>query len=187
MIIALTGPKSAGKNYFADFTIKSNPNRMVSQIAFADPIKEDIISMFDLNSEIEYDEFKRVDVSFKINITGKTHQVSGRKIVRGYGMLKRSHNPDQFVDYVSNAINRFPQCTWIITDLRFANELDFLKKANATIIKIKRHGVMYDGHLTEMDFVDDEDCKYVITNDGSLNDYERSIRLLWEDFWEDKK
>jgi len=178
MIIALTGPKSAGKDYFANFAIRSNPQQMISKIAFADPIKNDIITIFGLISELEYDEFKRADITFDIN--GYTNHIDGRKIVRGYGMMKRSFDPDQFVSYVRAETQKFPQAVWIITDLRFQNELDWLREAKATIIKIKRDGVYYDGHVSEIDLVPDSECDFAITNDGSIADYERSIKLVWK-------
>ena len=123
----------------------------------------------------DYDELKRSNVV----VCGR--EMPGREIVRNYGMLKRSYDPDQFVRYVADNIKAMSDCIWIITDLRFENELKFLKTNDAKIVKVIRKDIHYDGHITEQNIVKDADCDYIIHNDGSLQDYERSIDAVWSE------
>lgn len=173
MIIALTGSKGSGKDLFYNVIKREYPQLDIRKIAFADPIKDQIMHIFNLKTESEYDKFKRTDVNFKV--CGSQHVQDGRHIVREIGMMMRNYDVNQFTNYVQGQISANPKATWVVTDLRFDNELALLKKLDAIVIKIKRTDCVYDGHVTETEFPDEE-CSSVIMNDGGLNDYEAAIK-----------
>ena len=86
-VIAFTGPKGSGKDTAASIANKLIPNSEV--IAFADPIKEVIMSLFDLATVEQYDMFKRTQLNY--TLPGYlSHGVPGRNVVREIGMLMRS-------------------------------------------------------------------------------------------------
>jgi len=59
---------------------------------------------------------------------------------------------------------------WIITDTRFENEAEAIKKAGGIIIRVNRPGVKpTNDHPSEVG-LDHYDFDYVITNDGSIED-----------------
>ena len=66
---------------------------------------------------------------------------------------------------------------WIVTDLRFRNELTLLRNLNASIVKINREGILYDGHVTEVEF-EDTDVDYVLLND-ELKALEQKVHDLF--------
>jgi hypothetical protein len=178
MIIALAGPKGVGKNHFFN-EAKSIFNRFAwKQIAFADPIKNNIIDIFNLTNENDYDIFKRSSISVNNN------NIEGRDIVRKIGMLMRSYDENQFVNYVKNKIesdsnnSACPPC-WVITDLRFHNEYELIKnQLHGKIIKIKNNNIQYDFHVSELEF-DDNLCDFVfdVTN-LSEKEYKRKLLTL---------
>lgn len=175
MIIALTGSKGSGKDEFFKIAAKNFPQLNICKIAFADPIKHEIINIFNLESEDQYDRLKRTNLYWTSRMGQNTpHEVSGRHLVREIGMLMRSYDEDQFVEYVMNEVASEPQSVWVITDLRFDNELEAIKKANGIIIKVVRKGMEYDGHATETE-IRDEDCTSIIHNDNTLVEYESKI------------
>lgn len=176
MIIALHGAKGSGKDEFFKIASERNPN--LKKIAFADPIKHHICNIFGLDSELAYDQFKRAEL--RSNLGDKYFQVDGRRVVREIGMLMRSYNEDQFTEYVEDAVYSDPNATWIITDCRFPNEVDMVRKLGGCIVKIKRPGIDYDGHVTESELPDNE-VHFVIDNDGSLEDYKNKIINFLED------
>jgi dephospho-CoA kinase len=168
-IIALTGPKGSGKDTVAQ-TIVDIAGELfdVKTIAFADPIKQVVQHIFqlDTSSVEEYDTLKRSELSWN-----STFKVSGRHVVREIGMLMRSYNEDQFTNYVEQEIMNSNEAwnVWVVTDLRFNNEYTLMKKFSAKIVKVTRPGYNYDGHVTEQGF-NDSFVDYIIENNGSFED-----------------
>lgn len=172
MIIGLTGCKGSGKNHFYHVVKREFPQLDVRQIAYADPIKKEIMHIFSLVSEDEYDRFKRTLLNFDIN--GVRKWQDGRHVVREIGMMMRNYDPGQFVAYVEREIKKAPNAVWCVTDVRFDNEIASLKAMDAILLKINRMGYHYDGHITETE-IPDRLCTNIIDNKGSLEDYEAAI------------
>ena len=165
-IIALTGPKGSGKDTVAQMIARQYES--VITIAFADPIKEVIQDLFDLDKSTigHYDDFKRTTLRY--NLPGYSELgVSARHVVREIGMLMRSYDDKQFTDYVCDAIRSQPDKIWIVTDLRFDNEYMVLKGLGAKIINIMRPTYEYDGHITERGF-NESLVDFQLMNDGNL-------------------
>jgi hypothetical protein len=186
-IIGITGNKGSGKNTVADIIgdLYHDPDKDLrfNSIAFADPIREKINYIFKLNGTITaYDDFKRSIVSTTDTDMG-SHSVSGRHVVREIGMLMRYYNPNQFVDYVEDKINFLTRVNYIVTDLRFDNELEFLKRKNAFIVKVVRdEDTATDSHITERGF-DDSQCDVVIYNNGSIEELTEKVRAVFDKFY----
>ena len=170
LVIGLHGAKGSGKDQFYKAVKAAFPHLKIRKIAYADPIKHEICHIFDLVDEEQYDLFKRTKVEYRLP-GYLTHFVDGRRIVREIGMLMRKYDEDQFTQYVQDQIKADPEAIWCITDLRFDNELASIRQIGGIVIKIKRGGVDFDGHVTETEF-DNKDCDYVIHNvDLSLEQY----------------
>ena len=171
IVIGLTGAKGSGKDQFFRAARRGLANMDIRQIAFADPIKHQIQQIFRLRDEREYDEFKRSSIQYDTG-GGAGRLVEGRRIVREIGMLMRSYNSNQFVEYVEREIKLAPAAIWCITDVRFQNEVDLVTRSlNGILIKIRRTGHEYDGHVTETE-IPDSACSTVIYNDNvSLDEY----------------
>lgn len=177
IVFALHGAKGAGKDEFFKITKKFFAGIDVRKISYADPIRKEICRIFNLQGEEEYDQFKRTELTF--NLLDETNVVHGRQVVREIGMMMRSYNVNQFVDYVEREIEASPESIWCITDLRFDNELKSVRALDAVVVKILRAGVGYDGHVTEMEFPNSV-CDYVVHNDGDIGEYEYEVVSLVE-------
>jgi len=95
----------------------------------------------------------------------------------------RYYNPNQFVDYVEDKINFLTRVNYIVTDLRFDNELEFLKRKNAFIVKVVRdEDTATDSHITERGF-DDSQCDVVIYNNGSIEELTEKVRAVFDKFY----
>lgn len=69
-----------------------------------------------------------------------------------------------------------PMPNWIITDTRFPNEAEAIKKAGGIIIRIERPGVKpINPHPSETS-LDDWNFDAVINNDGQIEDFIQKIR-----------
>ena len=183
-IIALTGAKGSGKDTVGDIMqALSIPSDYASwrvpvkRIAFADPIKRQIEHIFNLSTSNndQYDLFKRSVLNYDI-AEQETRSVEARHVVREIGMLMRSYDEKQFVNYVRAAITNDPNAIWVITDLRFDNEYMMLREMGAIITKIVRPQVYSDGHITERGFGDHMVDK-IIMNDGNMEYLE--TRVEW--------
>lgn len=163
IIIGLHGAKGSGKDQFFKSAKQQFPKLDIRKIAYADPIKNEVCRIFNLNNEDEYDYFKRVHISYKVPGVESPIQVAGRQIVREIGMMMRRYDVDQFVDYVEHEIRKAPDAVWCITDLRFDNEWRSVRRMDGVVVKINRDGIDYDGHVTETE-LPDSDCDYILEN-----------------------
>lgn len=178
IVIGLTGPKGSGKDTVGQL-IKSNYKGVVTT-AFADPIRKVVEDIFQLPHELRpdsYDKFKRTNLLYDLPGIGM-EAVSGRRVVREIGMLMRSYNEQQFTAYTEGIFKQnAPSSLHVVTDVRFVNEYEMLKRYNAAIIKIVRPDYDYDGHITEKGFPD-EFVDFIINNDGDLGKLERSVTAV---------
>lgn len=185
-VIALAGAKGSGKDTVALFIKKNLEERHLDcqLVAFADPIKEKIKDLFNLDtsSNEEYDLFKRGIIHCDVNTWADeayNKVIPARHIVRDIGMLMRSYDESQFINYVKRKIESDHKKVWIVTDMRFENEYSLLKdEYNARMIKVKRDLADYDGHATEIEFSDYR-IRYLIDNNKSRSDLENeTIKVL---------
>jgi len=183
-IIALCGAKGSGKDTVAEL-IKDISLEPVHNIAFADPIKHEIQRIFNLdpNSNAQYDLFKRTDISFQLP-GYLSHQVEGRQIVREIGMLMRSYDESQFVNYVIDQIQARPSFVWVVTDVRFPNELHAMIQHGAKVINVVRPGYEYDGHVTERGFTGSK-FDYTIDNGGSVEDLRAKLLPIVKEIYKE--
>ena len=76
--------------------------------------------------------------------------------------------------FENNRIENF-----VISDVRFQNEADFVKKHNGLLIKVNRPGENNnDNHISETGIDDIKIYDILIQNSGSIFDLYEKIRLL---------
>jgi len=164
MRIALIGKAGAGKDTIADYLVQ---NYDFKKFAFADKIKE-----------IVYDLFP--DAGPK-----------PRKLLQDVGMFFRGIDKDVWVKYLCRKVEKEPGNV-VVTDVRFKNELEGLRKLGFIPIKveaaeeIRKHRLLErDGivdyerlyHISETE-LDDVTCYYRVVNNGGLEQLYENIRLL---------
>lgn len=142
MIIGIQGYKGSGKDYVAD--VLADALGAAEKVAFADPIKNTVMSIFGLTSVEEYDEFKRIPHF----VFGRW--VQGRDIVRGIGMFARSANENFFTTQLAKTITENVNNSehFLITDVRFDNEVELILHDLGGIV-IEVQGGEPDGHVSE--------------------------------------
>ena len=166
LIIGLIGPKGSGKDYAYSILFKHFDN--VDRVAFADPIKNTICELFSLHPE-QLELLKRctqLDVT-NHETTGCYGSGPGRVFVRNSGMLMRTYDDQQFNRYVENKIKDNPNTTWVVTDVRFPNEVELIKRLGGVLIEIHREGYAYDHHVTESGELPHD---HLVVNDENFED-----------------
>ncbi len=77
--------------------------------------------------------------------------------------------------WVNTLFNRYDKNTnLLITDLRFPNEYEEIKKRGGIVIRINRSNENSSNHISEC-ALDNHNFDYVINNDGTLYDLEISV------------
>jgi hypothetical protein len=79
---------------------------------------------------------------------------------------------------IGTIVNCVDYPNWIITDTRFPNEAEAIKKAGGIVIRINRPGVQpINPHPSETS-LDDWEFDAVINNDGDVSDIVHKVGLL---------
>lgn len=77
--------------------------------------------------------------------------------------------------WVNAALDNLPPGLYAISDCRFLNEAEAIRKRGGKVIRIERPGVgPANSHPSETS-LDDYDFDHVIVNDGSLKDFQKRL------------
>lgn len=168
-LIGLSGKFGVGKDTAAEWIVKKHPEYKV--VAFASALKRIVAIMTSTTEESQYTREGKAFVP-----PGFEHSVG--KYQQILGMLGREHFRDDI--WVNIALNT-PAEYKIITDVRFPNEVEAIKKAGGVVIRINRYGVVLnDGrdvnHCSET-ALDNYKFDWIIDNNGSLADFKHA--LFW--------
>jgi len=172
MIIGVTGKKFHGKNTVADFYVK---NHNFKELSFAEPLKKVCKAMFDFSDEQLYGNLKET-IDERWGITPRTtFQFVGTDLVRNkiYNIL-----PDigenfwvkRFEMELSQLLVNEQSRNIIISDVRFPNEAEIIKKLGGIIIKVVRPDIKNNDLHTSENLIDEISADYNIINDGSIDD-----------------
>jgi len=140
MLVGLVGLKGSGKDTVGDLLVK---HHNFYKVAYADPIKIKVCEMLGLNLS-EYDGFKRSTLESK---NSKNSKINGRDFVVGVGMMMREFDQNQFVSYVDSEIKKHKNV--VVTDVRFLNEVDHLRKLNGLVVEVDRGLTNHSTHISE--------------------------------------
>jgi hypothetical protein len=157
--LGLVGKKQSGKDTAFD-ALKAAFGNRVYRMAFADALKTEIC------------EFLRAD----LNLLNTHKNLSPfRKLLQEFGVWRRSQSEDYWLMKADSYV--FPKETElvVITDCRFLNESEWIKRKGGKLIRITRPGLdLGDTHSSEVEqdkiFVDMH-----IANDQTKLRLERQI------------
>lgn len=161
ILIGLLGKKRSGKSTCGKYI---QENFAFENLAFAEGVK--YVSMK------RYSLMKNQMETYKDNIDhrwGKTP----RDIFKEIGMNARKYDSDYWIKYLCNSITKKlqsdPLVNFVISDVRFQNEADFILKHGGYLIRVVRPGLLdnEDNHISEME----GDCIQVdveIHNDSTI-------------------
>jgi hypothetical protein len=168
MIIGISAKSGAGKDQVATIL----KERGFTRLAFADAVKrlcKNYIGMTD--SELS-DENKDLPIP-------RFNGVTGREIIIKMGEAVRGVYPNAWVDRVLPYLDL--EYDYVITDVRFEEELKALRDMGAVILRVERPGHVSThscaGHVSEQ-MSDKEIYDYKIVNDGTLEDLKDKVLRL---------
>lgn len=192
MIIGLTGEARSGKDTMADYLVSEYGFLKAS---FATALRMEVAEAFGVEVdllEIDKDNYsplmhieKCTDMDF-IHILDKHRHLSDngmfspRKILQLWGTeLRRSQDSDYWVNPVRNRILSDSSQSWVVSDMRFANEHIALTDIGAISVKIINPRVKTVSKHSSEEFWKTCKADHEILNDGSKEEmYERIDRII---------
>lgn len=177
-IIALCGQRGSGKDLVADTIMELlhgiKPTRKLS---FTNQTKELLMATFGIRDQMEWASFTHGKVTLP---NGKER--SGKEIYRIISMRLRSMNAEHFVERLKDDIfnyktyhpELYDDVVFIVTDVRFRDEVKWCKANNIPLIKVKRDTAIYDSTVNEME-VEDFLCDHFIDNNRSEKELKESL------------
>lgn len=150
-IVGICGKAGAGKSTVAEYLVK---HYQAGKLAFADPLRAMLMPAIDLlyyNEPVEVVEEK---IKAKKDEPIDCFGTSPRKLLQGIGALMREHNPDVFVKLTQRKIDMLNELdsiilkftgvptthavTYVIDDLRYDNEAQWIKDSGGKIFRLTR-------------------------------------------------
>jgi hypothetical protein len=198
MIIGLAGKKGVGKDTTAKLIIKELLLKLHTEdcrlVSFADPLKEFIINVIGIPRELVYgdDISKNTLTSIKWeNVSGWLYQrfehsrldkvyLSCREVLQIFGtdIIRENFGKDVWVNAMRIRINKNPELTYIIPDMRFLNEFEMIKSYGGKVWKVLGdRGKCGDGHksVTELDDVKKWDFEIINNREQSIDDLQKQV------------
>jgi hypothetical protein len=177
MIIGLSGYARSGKDTAADRLVDSHG---FVRYSFAAPMKE---AMYILNPIVGSDgigsfKYKNLVDTYGLD-KAKESYPEIRRLLQVFGTeVGRNMFGENF--WVDLALNQINSKNSVISDVRFKNEADAIKKAGGQVWRINRHGVgPVTDHSSEID-LDDYSFDHIIDNDYSVVDLNNIVDMLLE-------
>lgn len=173
-LIGLVGVKHSGKDTVANY-IKSNYEHVTTH-AFAKPLKEACKTLFLFTDEQLHDPSQKEKMDERWNMSPRqAFQFIGTDVFRkticsDFWLLHFSFWFEQLQKTDNQIV--------VITDVRFQNEVDLLKKMGGTIIKINRQTELQDNHESEQGIHTLVNIDYEINNNSSLDDLYKETNSL---------
>lgn len=196
--VALCGKANSGKNTTAKLIADSLCSREdeYNMIAFADPIKEMVMTMFPwADKNCLYGSSKLRGNVIPKALDQEGNPLTYRRALIDLGSQGRAYNPLHWIDLFDYKVSNIKDNLLIdagpfgifvkkklvlCTDVRFRNEFDYLKSKDYFLIKIKRDSDIVINHSTEtnQDSIQEKEFNYVFSNNGTLNDLENEVKTI---------
>lgn len=139
-IIGLTGYKRSGKDTIGNYLVN---NYNFTRIAFADTLKEACKIIFGFTDEQVYgDDLKEINDEYWQHTPRDILQKVGSELFRNrLPEICNNISDDIWIRSVEKKILDLVEeghTKFVITDIRYQNEIDFIKKLNGVLWKVKR-------------------------------------------------
>lgn len=162
IIVAFGYKKQVGKDTAYNMVEKLARNRGINihRIAFADPLKKEILRDFFKVPENNLDFFEK-------------NKPQIRSLMQAWGDGKRNFiNPNYWTVKALNEVK--PGYLNIFTDMRYPNEKELIDKLGGTTIEIIRDTGDDDSHTSEIS-LNGVPMNFTIENNGTLEEFEIKI------------
>jgi cytidylate kinase len=171
-IIGICGKKYHGKDTVANHLVQKYGYK---RIAFADPIKDICQIVFGLSIE-QLNSYMKEEIDDYWKISPRNlMQFIGTDLFRNNMATIMPNIGDNIwihvlIRKISNEIQKDPNIKFVITDVRFDNELEYIAKLNGLKIKVQRNNIINNDHHESESYTDKLNVDYILNNDDTIDD-----------------
>lgn len=180
-IMGICGKKRSGKDTIGEYLIEKYG---YVRYAFADPVKDICRIMFKLSEDQLYGDKKEV-LDQRWGITPREAfqkigtdfgQIALHKIIPDITGQVRSRQfwTKHFELWFKEQVEKNPDIKVVITDVRFKHEAKIIKELGGIIVKVKRSGLVSDGHISETE-LDNIATSFIVENNETIEDLHKKI------------
>lgn len=196
MIIAISGKIGSGKNTVANLVAKylTNTSKTIVHKYFAFKLKKivEIITGIEMKQSFWNNYFSNGITDF----SSEAKNIFIAEFNMTIGQMLQKIGTDVFRDHFDREIwikalfadyDQFEHSNsiWIITDVRFLNEVQKIKELDGILIKVNRFEKNIDEfskrdkqHASEIELDDCQDFDFVIDNNSTLEDLEENVKQI---------
>ncbi len=180
MLIGFLAKKRHGKDTCADYLVNQFG---FTKIAFADPLKKGVGELFGFSDEQLYgDQKESIDEYWGIT-PRLAFQYLGTDVFRNdiQKIMPNIQNQfwvRKFQRTYLEAIAKDPNARYVVSDVRFQNEVDIIHELGGTVTKIHRPNIdLIDNHLSETEIDRVKNYDHMIQNDGTIKNLHDKLDL----------
>ncbi len=189
MIIACGYKKRVGKDEFYKKALELYPLRNIHRVAFADALKEEVYDLIlkpnnlarNVLDDPETKELYRPFLEWYSTEFRRNPACNGRE----------NYWVEQGMKKIDQILEKDPGAIVIITDCRFPNEFEEVKKRKGISLHISRNNIpgpttVHTSQMLMDDHLDMFDC--TLDNNGTIEEYHEKIKIFLSDvIWPLKK
>lgn len=184
-ILGILGKKRHGKDTISNHII-SKYN--FQSIAYAGPLKEMCRILFGFNDEQLYGNDKEIHDKYWKITPRDAFQYVGTDLIRKQmnGLIpgiKESFWVECTKISILKRLNENPSTNIVVTDVRFADEVDLIHELGGYIIKVERPSInSSDEHISEKGIDDINNYDHKIINDSTLEELYKKVDTIVSSF-----
>ena len=154
MLISIVGKARSGKDlsgvYLKHVLNQGTVRNSYKTVAFADQLKSQLMLIFGLTHDQVYGNLKEVEDK-RYEKAGNTYW-KPREMMQEYGQFMRTIDDQIWIRLLMEKMDSNTFIDYIITDVRYVNELEAVKRRGSTIVHIQRPnkpGISCERHKSE--------------------------------------
>lgn len=175
-LIGLVGRRGVGKDTVGDYLVSRHGFR---KQAFARPIKEACALLFQVDPLVFEDR--------TLKETPLKYNLSPRQMAQlvGTDFFRNQVSPTFWLDYFEDWLASHRDEAVVVTDVRFQNEVDLIRKLGGEVWFIARNtgdrNEVADLHISESGIDSLSNITRTVPNDGTLEELHASVERLLEE------
>lgn len=185
MIIGISGKIKSGKDTVKEIINKANNGWIYKEVRFADGVKRCAGIILNVTpSHFNDQSFKSSKIKDKVSESDYYEEnwddILVRDLLIGIGNgLRENIHPYIWTNMTFR--NYYPECNWIIPDVRYINEADTIIKHGGFIIRVNRKDCQYIDNEGETQLDNYKNFKYIIDNNYTLEHLENQVIQILKD------
>lgn len=173
MLIGISGKARAGKDLLASFMVAEG----WVKLSFAKALKDQVKQSFNLTDI-------HVNGALKETRLESLNGYSPRELMIDYGNLFRKYNENYWVNLVMEEAVKDTTKNYVITDVRYKNELEIIRNYSGFLVRLERHEsrsglVSAETNASPSETALDDYKKWDFHVPAELNETESQLQSFW--------